>query len=128
MTTSAPPQWGTATLFAIPAFLCLYAAVAVLWRPPGWIAAVYAGMSLLTFMAYAMDKSAARARRWRTSETTLHLLALVGGWPGALLAQQWLRHKSAKRAFRAVFWATVLVNVAGLVLLCSPWGRLRLGL
>jgi len=114
---------GTATLFAIPAFLCLYAVVAVLWRPPGWIAAAYAGMSLLTFMAFAWDKAAAQARRWRTAESTLHLLALAGGWPGALLAQQWLRHKSAKREFRAVFWATVVLNVAGLVLLCSPWAR-----
>jgi uncharacterized membrane protein YsdA (DUF1294 family)/cold shock CspA family protein len=118
-----PAQWGTATLFAIPAFLCLYAVVAVLWRPPGWIAAAYAGMSLLTFMVYAWDKAAAQAQRRRTAESTLHLLALAGGWPGALLAQQWLRHKSAKQEFRAVFWATVLLNVAGLVLLCSPWTR-----
>ena len=92
------------------------------------VAVLYGAMSLVTFQVYAMDKSAARRGAGRTSETTLHLLALVGGWPGALLAQQWLRHKSAKRAFRAVFWATVLVNVAGLALLCSPWGRLRLGL
>lgn len=84
-----------------------------------WIAGVYAGMSLLTLIVYASDKSAAKAGRWRTAESTLHLLALAGGWPGALLAQQWLRHKSAKRQFRAVFWATVVLNVAGLVLLCS---------
>ncbi len=58
----------------------------------------------------------------------MHTLALAGGWPGALLAQQWLRHKSAKQEFRAVFWATVVLNVAGLVLLCSPWGCLRLGI
>jgi uncharacterized membrane protein YsdA (DUF1294 family) len=84
-------------------------------------------MSLFTFMVYAWDKAAARAQRWRTAESTLHLMALAGGWPGALLAQQWLRHKSAKREFRAVFWVTVLLNVAGLVLLCSPFGRLQLG-
>ena len=79
-------------------------------------------MSLLTFIAYAIDKSAAKAQRWRTPETTLHLLALAGGWPGALLAQRWLRHKSAKRKFLAVFWLTVLLNVAGLVMLCAAWG------
>jgi len=110
---------GTGALFALPAFLCLYAALAWLWHPPGWIAAAYAGMSLLTFAAYAWDKAAAQGQRWRTAESTLHLLALAGGWPGALLAQQWLRHKSAKREFRLVFWATVVLNVAGLVLLCS---------
>lgn len=93
--------------------------------PPStlWIAAAYAGMSLLTFIIYAIDKAAARAQRRRTPESTLHLLALACGWPGALLAQQWLRHKSVKQPFRAVFWATVVLNVAGLVLLCSPWLR-----
>lgn len=95
---------------------------------PLWIAGAYAGMSLLTFIAYAMDKSAAKARRWRTAESTLHLLALAGGWPGALLAQRWLRHKSTKRKFRVVFWATILLNVAGLVLLGSPWVRNQAGI
>jgi uncharacterized membrane protein YsdA (DUF1294 family) len=94
---------------------------------PLWIAGAYAGMSLLTFIVYAMDKSAAEAGRWRTAESTLHLLALAGGWPGALLAQRWLRHKSAKRKFRVVFWATVLLNVTGLVLLGSPWVRDQAG-
>ncbi|MDZ7937696.1 MAG: DUF1294 domain-containing protein [Rhodoferax sp.] len=117
-----PARQGTATLWALPLFLCIYAAVALLWHPPLWVAAAYAVMSLLTFIAYAMDKAAAQAQRWRTAESTLHLLALACGWPGALLAQQWLRHKSAKPEFRAVFWATVVLNVAGLVLLCSPWG------
>ena len=88
--------------------------------PPStlWIAAAYAGMSLLTFIIYAIDKAAARAQRRRTPESTLHLLALAGGWPGALLAQKWLRHKSVKQPFRTVFWLTVVINVAGLVLLC----------
>lgn len=117
---SAAP-WGTATLLVIPLFLVLYAAVAVVWRPPLWVAGVYLGLSLLTFVVYAMDKSAAQAQSWRTAESTLHLLALAGGWPGALLAQQWLRHKSSKREFRAVFWATVWLNVLGFLLLSSPW-------
>jgi uncharacterized membrane protein YsdA (DUF1294 family) len=103
-------------------FLCVYAVVALLWHPPLWLAAAYAGMSLITFVVYAMDKAAAEAQSWRTAESTLHLLALACGWPGALLAQQWLRHKSAKPEFLAVFWATVVLNVAGLVVSCSPWG------
>ena len=41
------------------------------------------------------------------------LLGLLCGWPGALLAQQWLRHKTAKRSFQLVFWITVVVNMAG---------------
>ena len=87
-------------------------------EPAAWIAATYIGMSLITFVTYAMDKAAARAGRRRTPEASLHLLAIACGWPGALLAQQWLRHKSAKQPFRAVFWLTVILNLAGLALVC----------
>jgi uncharacterized membrane protein YsdA (DUF1294 family)/cold shock CspA family protein len=113
-------QWGTATLFAIPAFLVIYAVVAVLWKLPLWVAGLYAGLSTITFFAYAMDKSAASTGAWRTPEKTLHMLAIAGGWPGALLAQQFLRHKSTKQPFRQVFWATALLNVGALVFLASP--------
>jgi hypothetical protein len=37
---------------------------------------------------------------------------LACGWPGGLLAQQWLRHKSIKTAFRWKFWLTVALNLA----------------
>ena len=100
--------------------------VALLWKPALWIAALYAAMSLVTFIAYAVDKSAAKRGNWRTPERTLHLLALAGGWPGALCAQELLRHKSTKTAFRSVFWLTVFVNVMGLVLLTTPLSKLLL--
>lgn len=83
-------------------------------RLPITVIAVYAGASLIAFIAYALDKAAARAGRWRTQESTLHLLALIGGWPGALLAQRQFRHKTAKASFRVVFWATVLLNCGAL--------------
>lgn len=100
----------TGSLVVAAAFLG-FVALAVLggWLPAALLG-VYLGASVLAFVAYAMDKSAARKQERRTSERTLHLLALVGGWPGALLAQQLLRHKSSKAPFRMVFWATVLVN------------------
>ena len=119
----SPAQWGSATLFALPLFLVVFLIVGVLWRPPLWFAGIYGAVSAMAFLAYAADKSAARRQTWRTPESTLHLLALAGGWPGALLAQQFLRHKSAKAAFRRAFWATVILNAAGFVALCSPWGR-----
>ncbi len=120
---NSPTRWGTASLFAIPAFLVVYVATDLLWRPPTWLALVYLATSAVTFLAYAIDKSSARRGAWRTSESTLHALAIAGGWPGALLAQQILRHKSAKAEFRSVFWVTVSVNVVGFVVLCSPIGR-----
>jgi len=122
----SPAQWGTATLFGIPVFLLIYLAVGVLWKPPVILAGVYVVASFITFIAYAWDKSAATQGNRRTPESTLHLLALACGWPGALLAQQFLRHKSAKAEFRLAFWVTVILNVAGFVFLCSPAGRLLL--
>ena len=118
----SPAGWGTASLFALPAFLALAIAVDWRWHPPAWILAPYLGLSALSFLAYWLDKEAARAQASRTPESTLHLLALAGGWPGALLAQQLLRHKSAKAAFRRTFWGTVVVNVAAFVLACSQMG------
>lgn len=81
---------------------------------PIFIAVVYATMSLLALAAYAMDKSAAQSGRRRIPEKTLHLFALLGGWPGALVAQQWLRHKSVKAPFLAMFWLTVMLNLGAL--------------
>jgi len=116
-------RWGTASLFAIPAFLLGYTTLAFLWKLPLWVAGLYAVASAVAFFFYAMDKSAAESGAWRTPESTLHMLALACGWPGALVAQQALRHKSSKAEFRQVFWGTVLLNIGGLVALASPFGR-----
>ncbi len=84
--------------------------------------AAYSVMSVIAFTAYGLDKSAASAGRQRTPEATLHFLGLLGGWPGALLAQRLFRHKSRKREFQATYWGTVAVNVAVLILLGSDTG------
>lgn len=81
---------------------------------PPFVPGGYLGLSLVVFIAYWTDKRAAQAGRRRTPESTLHLLALAGGWPGAMAAQHWLRHKSAKVSFLVVFWATVLLNLGAL--------------
>jgi uncharacterized membrane protein YsdA (DUF1294 family) len=52
--------------------------------------------SFATYCIYWRDKRSAQAGQWRTPEATLHLAELLGGWPGAFLAQRVLRHKSAK--------------------------------
>ena len=83
--------------------------------------ATYALASLACFGAYAMDKSAARSRSRRTPERSLLLLGLVGGWPGALLAQRMLRHKTAKTSFQVKFWLTVVANIGVLAGLTLWW-------
>ena len=121
--TKPSSRTGGAQYFFVLAFVLLFVAVASMWGVPRWVTSLYVVMSLITFFAYWKDKAAAQAGRWRTPESTLHSLALMGGWPGAVLAQQWLRHKSSKAPFRAVFWFTVVVNVGLFVWLHSPWGR-----
>jgi len=82
----------------------------------------YALASIVLFALYARDKRAARSGGRRIPEGALHLLAMVGGWPGALLAQTTLRHKTRKQPFRAVFVMTVLLNCVLLALLAAALG------
>ncbi|MDD5388974.1 MAG: DUF1294 domain-containing protein [Gallionellaceae bacterium] len=104
------------------AFLAFVAVSTIAGRLPIAVLGLYLVSSLITYVAYAMDKSAARRGRWRTKESTLHLLSLVGGWPGALVAQYRLRHKSRKLSFRVAFWATVVLNCGALGWLFTPPG------
>tara|TARA_B100000700_G_scaffold246505_2_gene275459 strand:+ start:8805 stop:9410 length:606 start_codon:yes stop_codon:yes gene_type:complete len=89
-----PVLWGLVEAEKLPAH--------VLW--------FLAGMSALTFALYGFDKWAAKRKAQRTAENKLHFVALLGGWPGGLLAQQVFRHKSSKRSFQITFWITVILN------------------
>ncbi len=71
---------------------------------------------------YAKDKYAAKRDGWRTAESTLHTLSLLGGWPGAKIAQSFLRHKSKKIVFRITYWLTVIANCGLLYWLITPKG------
>jgi uncharacterized membrane protein YsdA (DUF1294 family)/cold shock CspA family protein len=113
---------GNAPLVLTMAFVVLIAGSVLAGRLPVTIAGLYLGASLVAFIAYALDKSAARNDQWRTKESTLHLIALAGGWPGALAAQRLLRHKSRKESFQSVFWGTVILNCSALAWLYSSSG------
>ena len=78
---------------------------------------LYLIMSIVTFCAYALDKWKAKRGAWRTPEKTLHILELCCGWPGAMAAHKWLRHKSYKPSFRRVFWCMVVLNLIFLFLM-----------
>ncbi len=85
-------------------------------------------LSLLSYLSYWLDKAAARKGARRTPENTLHLLDLLGGWPGGLLAQQQFRHKTAKGSYQWIFWLSVLANLlanAWLLHSGSAWSLLR---
>jgi uncharacterized membrane protein YsdA (DUF1294 family)/cold shock CspA family protein len=90
------------------------------------ILGLYLAASVVAFIAYALDKSAAKNDQWRTKESTLHVIALAGGWPGALAAQRLLSHKSKKQSFQIVFWTTVVLNCGALGWLLTPTGATAL--
>jgi uncharacterized membrane protein YsdA (DUF1294 family)/cold shock CspA family protein len=66
--------------------------------------------SLLAYLLYADDKGRSRAKAWRVSEKNLHGISMLGGWPGAYLAQRRYRHKTAKLGFQFTFWTTVILH------------------
>ncbi|HEU5137043.1 MAG TPA: cold shock and DUF1294 domain-containing protein [Steroidobacteraceae bacterium] len=107
----APTRLAAFSLLAAM-FIAAIVALATSGRIPWFVPPAYVAMSLLTFCVYAFDKSAAMNRRWRTSEQSLHLLSLLGGWPGALIAQRMFHHKSKKVSFQVVFWLIVAMHCA----------------
>jgi uncharacterized membrane protein YsdA (DUF1294 family) len=100
-------SWTVLCLFVV-AFAAAYFAADL----PLWLPLLYLVMSIVGFAAYGVDKSAAKAGRRRISEQTLLTIGVLGGWPGALIAQQVFRHKTRKRSFRRMFCLTVVINVA----------------
>ncbi|WP_369418377.1 DUF1294 domain-containing protein [Leptothrix ochracea] len=112
--TASASSWDVPTLFAIPLFLAFFLFISAVWKIPKISLLWPLMMSIATFIAYAKDKRAAHSPEGeeedRIPETTLHGLALLGGWPGALLAQQMLKHKNDQRVFRLMFWLSVVGN------------------
>lgn len=124
--TPVPIEFRRPRATSVLALIALGAAIAVAAGrgvPPAWLGWGYAVASVVCFAAYTRDKAAATRGGWRVAEATLHCLGIVGGWPGAVIAQELLRHKTQKRSFRSTFWFTVVVNLAALALVASPWGR-----
>lgn len=89
----------------------------------GWLLmaylAVMAPASLACFIAFGLDKRRAQAGDRRIPERTLHGLALVGGWPGAVAGQRVFRHKTQKLSFRLTLWGIIALHLAALVTLAA---------
>jgi uncharacterized membrane protein YsdA (DUF1294 family)/cold shock CspA family protein len=113
-------------MLASLAFLMAMVVFGFMWLIPWEIVALYFLASIIAFFMYRGDKSAARKGRWRTRERSLLLCGLIGGWPGALIAQHLFRHKSSKTAFQISFWGTVAINCAGLGWILTPAGTQHL--
>ena len=113
---------GTKATIATALFLIVVCISTLMGETPFLVLPLYLLASMFTFVIYAKDKSAAKRGAWRTSEITLHLLAMACGWPGALIAQEKLRHKSNKKSFRLDFHLTVIINIGLFIWLHTPDG------
>ncbi|MDH5878132.1 DUF1294 domain-containing protein [Vibrio sp. S/42/10] len=87
----------------------------------------YLVIGIVTFFVYAKDKRAAINGNWRVPEKTLHIFSVAGGWLGALIAQDKLRHKTQKQPFRAIYWLTVVINVAAFLWTLTSSGQAIFG-
>ncbi|MGV8856985.1 DUF1294 domain-containing protein [Rhodoglobus sp.] len=110
---------GTMSWVVLVTFALAIGIVTAIGALPWLFAALYLLMSIITYIVYATDKSAAQTKQWRVSESTLLGLGLFGGWPGALVAQQRLRHKNQKPSYRQAFWGSVVLNVLVLAILST---------
>ena len=93
--------------------------VAATGMMPHFLAGVYLLLGVTSYLMYGSDKAAAERGASRTPENNLHLVDFLGGWPGALIAQQKFRHKTMKKSYQFVFWLTVAFNIAGMWWLVS---------
>jgi uncharacterized membrane protein YsdA (DUF1294 family)/cold shock CspA family protein len=110
--------WMIAATIALLFFIFVGVSVFV-GQLPFVVLALYVVFSVVSFVVYHRDKLAARQNQWRTAEGTLILLGVLGGWPGAFVAQQFFHHKTKKRSFQIAFWVTVGLNSIGLLLLLA---------
>jgi uncharacterized membrane protein YsdA (DUF1294 family)/cold shock CspA family protein len=120
VSSSAVKPWQMWLMIGYAVFLLALVMTAQL---AGWVLLVPIVMSVVTYVLYVMDKKAAKQGTWRVQESTLHITSALGGWCGALIAQQQLRHKTIKPEFRQVFWVTVTLNwmlVIGLATINIP--------
>ena len=95
-------------LVALPFLFAAY----IIWKENNPIPLIiYLVMSPATYLLYVTDKISAIKKQWRIMENTLHLLELLGGWPGALLAQKQIHHKNRKLSYQIIFWAIVSIHL-----------------
>lgn len=95
-------------------FLALLLATRFIPLTP-WIVIVYSLSSMITCGLYALDKASAVQGTRRIPENVLHLFELIGGWPGALFAQKYYRHKTVKASYQLLFWLIVVTNLVYLI-------------
>ena len=91
-----------------------------LLTPANLITALIA-LNFIAFAAFGIDKAKAKRGRWRVAESTLLMLAFLGGTPGAYAGRRVFRHKTRKQPFGSRLFAIAVMQVVGLGGLIGWW-------
>ena len=119
-----PPQKHSVMQLAGMAYFVALAVLVIAGLLSGLVLLLICLMNAASYWFYAQDKEAAQLGGRRVPEQTLHVLAFLGGWPAAWLAQQKLRHKTQKQPFRKVYFCTIALNLLLILWLISPLNSL----
>ncbi|USE83460.1 DUF1294 domain-containing protein [Acinetobacter tibetensis] len=119
-----PPQKHSVMQLAGMAYFVVLAVLVIAGLLSGLVLLLICLMNAASYWFYAQDKEAAQLGGRRVPEQTLHVLAFLGGWPAAWLAQQKLRHKTQKQPFRKVYFCTIALNLLLILWLISPLNSL----
>jgi uncharacterized membrane protein YsdA (DUF1294 family)/cold shock CspA family protein len=114
-------SWETSSIVVLAIFGITYLLSTLVWKLPLLVL-----MSLICAGFYWYDKNAALQKEWRVSEANLLGLGLLCGWPGAIVAQELLRHKTTKPSFRTMHWVTVVLNLSIFIMATTPLLRIVL--
>ncbi|MEP1741953.1 MAG: cold shock and DUF1294 domain-containing protein [Kangiellaceae bacterium] len=104
-------------------FMMIVLALVLFNRLPLFVLYLYSILSIVSIAFYQIDKFAAQQGHWRTTEKILQLLSLIGGWPGAIVMQQLLKHKSKKLSFRLKHFVMVAINLLGFYWMLTGQGQ-----
>ena len=69
-------------------------------------------INAVTFIVYGIDKYKAKKAKWRISEATLLLLAVLGGSIGAWMGMKVWHHKTMHKKFKYGIPAILLIQIA----------------
>ena len=70
------------------------------------------GINAVAFIVYGIDKYKAKKAKWRISEATLLLLAVLGGSIGAWMGMKVWHHKTMHKKFKYGIPAILLIQIA----------------
>ena len=121
---ATPPQKHSVMQLACMAYFVVLTVLVIAGLLSGLVLLLICLMNAASYWFYAQDKEAAQLGGRRVPEQTLHILAFLGGWPAAWLAQQKLRHKTQKQPFRKVYLCTIALNLLLILWLISPLNSL----